>query len=121
MSFELEERYHAVIIRPVGKFLGSTQGDDFRAIVDRQKERGNKNLIIDLSRTDFMDSTAIGVLISGLTTMRRAGGDVRLAAIEKRVKNLFVITRLLGAVFEAFETVDEAEESFQERRLPAGS
>lgn len=121
MSFELEERYHAAVIRPTGKFLGSIGGDEFRALIDRQKEEGRKNVIIDLSKTDFMDSTAIGVLIGGLTTMRRAGGDVRLAAIESRIKNLFLITRLLGPVFESYETVEDAEKGFQDRPEPVSS
>ncbi|MFW5955112.1 MAG: STAS domain-containing protein [Rhodothermales bacterium] len=114
MSFETEERYHAVVIRPKGKFLGSTKGDEFRGLIDRYKETGLKNVVVDLSKTDFMDSTAIGVLIASLTTMRRAGGDVRLAEIDSRIKNLFLVTRLLGPVFTAYETVDEAEKSYVE-------
>jgi hypothetical protein len=45
--------------------------------------------------------------------MRKSGGDVRLANMEKRIKNLFVITRLLGPVFDDYESVDDAVKSFR--------
>jgi anti-anti-sigma regulatory factor len=51
-------------------------------------------------------------LISGLTTMRRDGGEIRLAGLEARIKNLFVMTHLLGPVFEAHETASDALRSY---------
>lgn len=112
MAFDVTERYDAAIITPSGKFLGSVKGPEFRAILEKLRDEGRKNVVVDLSKTDFMDSTAIGVLISGLTTMRRDGGEIRLAGLEARIKNLFVMTHLLGPVFDSYETVEDASRSF---------
>ena len=114
MSLRLDERYSAAVIQIQGKFLGSLEGDQFRAMLQSLKEAGRTNVVVDLSRTDFMDSSALGVLIGGLTTMRREGGDIRLACIEKRIKNLFLITRMLGPVFQDYATVAEAEMSYRD-------
>jgi anti-sigma B factor antagonist len=112
MPFDVREEYRAVIFELKGRFLGSIEGTEFRSQLDATKEAGKRNVIVDLSKTDFMDSTAIGLLISGLTSMRKVGGDMRLAGMTKRIKNLFLITRLLGSVFEDYGTVEEALQSF---------
>ncbi|GIV59457.1 STAS domain-containing protein [Rhodocaloribacter litoris] len=113
MSFSIDESYHAVVIHIKGKFLGALEETAFRQAIDDLKKKGKTRLVIDLSRADLLDSTAIGLLIGTLTTMRRAGGDVRLAGLQNRVKNLFLMTRLLGPVFDDYETVEDALRSFE--------
>jgi anti-sigma B factor antagonist len=108
MNFNVTEQYGAAVITPSGRFLGSINGQEFRDLLDDLKSRGQKNVVVDLSKTDFMDSSAIGVMIAGLTTMRRDGGEIRLANLETRIKNLFVMTHLLGNVFESYESVEAA-------------
>ena len=113
MPFDVKEQYHATVIEIQGRFLGSLEGDAFKAKLDDLKDAGKTQIVIDLGQADFMDSSGMGLLISALTTMRKAGGDVRLANIEKRIKNLFLITRLLGPVFDDYPTVEAAAESFK--------
>lgn len=113
MPFAVKEQNDAVIIEITGKFLGSVEGPAFKEALDDLKEAGQTHVIVDLSKTDMLDSSGIGSLISGLTTMRRAGGDIRLAGLEKRVKSVFLITRLLGPVFDDYETVEDARESYR--------
>ncbi len=115
MPFKVKEKYNAVVIEISGKFLGALEGEAFKQIIDKLKEEGKLHVVVDLSKADLLDSTAIGTLISSLTTMRRAGGDIRLAGMQKRVKNLFLMTRLLGPVFTNYETVEEAVDSFSQK------
>lgn len=114
MPFTVDERYHAAVIAIEGKFLGSVEGAAFKEALADLKEAGMTNVVVDLSKTDFMDSSGVGVLIGGHTTLRRAGGEIRLAGMEKRIRNLFMMTKLLGPVFDDYDTVDEAIESFRE-------
>ncbi|NBW94596.1 MAG: anti-sigma factor antagonist [Bacteroidetes bacterium] len=60
-----------------------------------------------------MDSSGIGTLIGAFTSMKKVDGDVKLAGMKERIKNLFLLTRLLGPVFEEYDTVDEAIASMQ--------
>lgn len=112
MPFKDREQDDAVIFEITGKFLGSIDGPSFRRTLQGYKESGVKKIVIDLSKADLMDSSGIGEMIAGLTSMRNAGGDVRLAALRKRIRNVFLMTRLLGSVFQDYETVDEALASF---------
>ena len=54
----------------------------------------------------------VGVLVRGAERLRAAGGDARLAGMQTRVKNLFVMTRLLGRMFDDYPTVEAALQSF---------
>ena len=91
-----------------GKFLGSVEGPAFKDTLEELKDSGKTKVVIDLSKADFMDSSGIGALIGALTTMKKVDGDVKLAGMKERIKNLFLLTRLLGPVFEDFDTVEEA-------------
>ena len=113
MPFKAREQDDVVIFEITGKFLGSVDGPSFKETLDGYKEGGVKKVVVDLSKADLMDSSGIGAMIAGLTSMRNAGGDMRLAALKKRIRNVFLMTRLLGSVFEEYETLDETIASFE--------
>jgi len=119
MPFNVNEEYQAVVFEIKGRFLGSIDGEAFKTALAASLESGKNHYVVDLSKTDFMDSSGIGVLIGGLTSTRRSGGDMRLAGMTKRIKNLFLITKLLGSVFVDYETVGAALKSYVESP-PAG-
>ena len=112
MPFTVREVYQALVVQITGKFLGSIEGQPLKAKIDELAQAGQKKFIIDLSNTEFMDSTGIGILIGSLTAVRRAGGDIKLAGMEKRIRNVFLMTRLLEGVFQDYQTVEEAAKSF---------
>ncbi len=120
MKFKTSDHYHGTVLEMKGKFLGSVDGDAFRKTITDLKEEGKTKVVVDLSQTDMIDSTGIGMLISALTTMRNAGGDVKIACLKKRIKNLFLMTRLLGPVFDDYDSVDEALQSFEDTSAEAG-
>jgi anti-sigma B factor antagonist len=71
-----------------------------------------KHIIVDLGGVNYMNSSGLGTLISSLTTMKSAGGDLRLARIGEKVQNLFIITQLVK-VFDTYETVERALASYK--------
>jgi anti-sigma B factor antagonist len=112
MSLSISERYNAVVVTPKGQFLGSIQGPPFREALADLRAQGKVNIVLDLGETTLMDSSGIGVLIAEAEAMRAEGGDLHLARVEARVRNLFLMTRLLGEVFTLYPTVEEAVQSF---------
>ena len=67
--------------------------------------------VLDLGEVEFLDSTGLGALVALLTRVTARGGDLRLARMPKKVRMIFEITRA-HRIFEIFETVEEALESF---------
>ena len=68
---------------------------------------GEKNVIVDLGRVEFLDSTGLGVLVGRLKLARTRGGSMRLVGTDDRVLKVFSITGL-DKVFEIHPDVDSA-------------
>lgn len=114
MIYNTSEYYNCVLFEFRGNLMGGPDtarlNDDLHALIDK----GKKEVVVDLSNVKFMNSAGLGILIGGLTTMRNAGGDLRIAGADQRIKSLLIITRLI-TVFESYRTRDEAVQSFKKK------
>ncbi len=113
MNYSVDEQYNAVVLTLKGNVMGGPDGAKLHDSLHEMKEGGKKNVVVDLGRTSFMNSSGLGMLISGLTTMRNAGGDLRLANVADRIQSLLVVTKLI-TVFKHYDSVDEAVRSFEQ-------
>ena len=113
MNYNLDERYNSVVITLKGNVMGGPDGAKLHNTLHELKEQGKKNVIVDLSKVKFMNSSGLGMLISGMSTMRNAGGDLRLANVADRIQSLLVITKLI-TVFKHYDSVEAAVSSFDE-------
>jgi anti-sigma B factor antagonist len=70
-------------------------------------EDGKKQVIVDLSKATFIDSTTLGVLVGGVKRLRPAGGTLALVCSDPNIVKIFEITGL-DRVFPIHTTRDEA-------------
>lgn len=98
----------------VDKALSSASVDAFRTQLARWQsvEPEVKNYVLDLKQVDFMDSAGLGTLIATLKRITEAGGDMKIACLQKKPRMVFEITRAYK-VFEFYDTVDEALRMFK--------
>jgi anti-sigma B factor antagonist len=85
-----------------------TLGEGSSALRDSLRElvgKGQKKILLNLGDVSYIDSSGIGELVSGFTTVTNAGGQLKLLNLSKRVKDLLQITKLY-TVFEVHD--DEA-------------
>ena len=73
--------------------------------------KGSKKILLNLAEVSYIDSSGIGELVSGFTSVANAGGHLKLIGLTKRVKDLLQITKLY-TVFEVFEDESSAVRSF---------
>jgi anti-sigma B factor antagonist len=99
------------VIEVKGSLVGGEETDELTNAIADFVEQGNKKLIIDLAKVDYLNSTAIGVLVKAHTTYKKQQGQVKLCGINKNINNIFVITKLT-MVFEVSETRDDAMKAF---------
>ena len=92
MKIKVNEKYGAVIIELKGNVMG---GDD----------------IIDLANVKFMNSSGLGMMIGGLTSVKKANGRLVLANVTDKIESLLMITKLI-TIFETSESVDKAVQLF---------
>ena len=70
-------------------------------------EDGKKQLVVDLSKATFIDSTTLGVLVGGVKRLRPTGGSLTLVCTDQNISKIFEITGL-DRVFPIYKSRDEA-------------
>ena len=111
MNFRTECGNKAVVIFVQEERLDAHNSEQLKAEMNRLFSAGTKELIIDLKEVRFIDSSGLGVLVSGFKNASTRQGSLRLSGLQTQVKSMFELTRL-HRVFEIFPTVDDALESF---------
>ena len=104
------------IIELRGALIDDHDTDTFRAAVADFIEQGNKCLIIDLHKVNYLNSSGIGCLLRAHSSYAKNNGHIRLVGLGSNVQNLMVITKLID-VFDIYDTMDEAIEGFFEMKL----
>ena len=103
-----------VILSPKGYLTGGDETEELEQSIKALGDGGNKNLVINLAETQHLNSTALGVLISAHSNYVRRGGQMKLCSVDKRIENIFVITKL-SLVFDVYPSEEQAIASFAER------
>jgi len=74
-------------------------------------EQGHMKLVLDLGRVSYVDSAGLGELVHAHATAKNKGGSLRLLNVNKRLKDLLTITKLV-TVFDSYDTEATAVASF---------
>ena len=111
MKIKEKVRNDVAILTLRGELIG---GPETTAVHDHIKgliADGVTKVVVDLAKVKWLNSSGFGVLLGGLTSLRNAGGDLKLAGVTERVESLLMMTKLIS-IFETFETKDRAVASF---------
>jgi anti-sigma B factor antagonist len=90
---------------------------EFKQRMSTPIDEGRSNLIVDLSRTTFIDSSSLGVLIGAHRRLKLRGGTLVVVCDDEAISKTFKITGLDG-VFTIVPTVEAALEDYS---APASS
>jgi len=85
----------------------------------RRLADGNKNILINLANVKTIDSSGLGTLVAGYTTVERAGGQLKLTNMSDKASELMTITKLY-TVFDVFDDEQAAVNSFGKAGEAAG-
>jgi anti-sigma B factor antagonist len=111
MKLSTREAEGITIIELEGSVLGGPDATALNDTLHKLLEKRKKKVLLDLSGVQSMNSSGLSMLIGALTTMRSAGGDLKIASASKKIESLLVITKL-STVFELHPSVKEAIDSF---------
>ena len=112
MSFEITEteREGIVILGLKGR-LTMGESNSVREKVSQVVARGQLNIIFDLAHCDYIDSTGLGSMVICYTTLKKAGGALKLLNLNKRNIELLLLTKL-STIFEIFGDEQDAVNSY---------
>ena len=91
-----------------------TLGEGSSALRDALRDmvaKNHKKILLNLGEVSYIDSSGIGELVSGFTSVTNSGGQLKLLGLTKRVKDLLQITKLY-TVFDVHEEESSAIRSF---------
>ncbi len=113
MSVKLTSRQvgDVTVIDAAGRLTLGEGASAFRDYIRDLSAKGSKKILLNLSDVSYIDSSGIGEMVSGFTTITNSGGKLKLLGLSKRVKDLLQITKLY-TVFDAFDDEAEAVRSF---------
>ena len=113
MQLQINERQigNIVILDLIGKITIGEGSNLLRDAVNNLLESGQCEIILNFAEAGYIDSSGIGELVSGYTTITNNGGALKLLNLGKRVQDLLQITKLY-TVFETFDDEAAAIRSF---------
>ena len=111
MTITTREVSHVTIVDINGRItLGDETGllrDTVRNLIDQ----GKKKIVLNLANVDYVDSSGVGELVSSFTTVRNAGGELKLLNLTKKVQDVLYVTKLY-TVFDVKDDEFTAVKSF---------
>lgn len=112
MKFKMKDVKGVTVIELNGNVMGGPDATELNEELHKLVEAGKRKVVVDLGEVKFMNSSGLGMLIRALTTMRNAGGDLKLARASEKIESLLVVTKLI-TVFDHHETVNKAVDGFK--------
>jgi len=99
-----------------GRITLGAETEALRTKLKQLLQAGHRHVILNLGEVTYLDSVGLSSLVVGFTSARKAGGDLKLLHLPRGVHQLLQITRL-STVFEVYEDLASAVESFQSEGL----
>ena len=112
MPLELTTRSVAgsTVISCSGRIVLGEESAELRQVVKEELAECNR-IVLDLGGVDHIDSIGLGTLAGLHATARKLGGSIKLANLNRRLRDVLGVTRLL-TIFELFESAEDAAATF---------
>ena len=107
MKLKQNPQDKAMILEVSGKIMGGPGHDQFKDEVKSILEAGHKNIVLDFSGVPWINSTGLGILISGYHSVKAAEGSLKICSVRDRVLSIFYVSQL-EKIFEVYPTREEA-------------
>ena len=111
MNLKTESNGKVMVVVVREERLDAHNSDELKVEINRLFESGTKDLLVDLKEVRFIDSSGLGVMVSGYKNAATRQGSIKLCSLQTQVKSMFELTRL-HRVFDIYQTIDEALESY---------
>jgi anti-sigma B factor antagonist len=111
MTISTREVSHVTIVDINGRITLGDETGQLRDTVRQLITQGKKKIVLNLAHVDYIDSSGVGELVSSFTTVRNAGGELKLLALTKKVQDVLYVTKLY-TVFDIKDDEFTAVKSF---------
>ena len=99
------------IVSASGKLMSPKEVEELTSNFRLLRDKNINRIVLNLQDMEWMGSIGLGALITCITTMRNAGGDVYLCNLNEKLKSIISITQL-DQIFRIFDSIESAVQHF---------
>jgi anti-anti-sigma factor len=108
MAVEIKQLEGGVSVVTIsGRLTLGGETEKLDEAVSKLLAQNRKKVVLDITALDYVDSSGLGLLISCLTKAKKAGGDLKVAGANPRIRRIFSMTGV-ESVLPIFDTVAAA-------------
>ena len=111
LNIDTREVAHVTILDVTGRIVLGDEIGDLRDAIHNLVADGKKKIILNLAGVEYIDSSGVGELVSSYTTVRNAGGELKLLNLTQKVQDVLYVTKLY-TVFDIKDDEFTAVRSF---------
>jgi anti-sigma B factor antagonist len=111
MTSNIRQVGHVAVVDLSGRIMLGEESASLRELVASLLSKGNRDILFNLAEVQYIDSSGLGALVSGMTSVRKQGGHLKLLKLTNKVTDVLQITKLY-TVFDIFDDEQAAVDSF---------
>ncbi len=112
MKIKQKARGDVMVLQLSGKIMGGEDNDLFHNEIKSLINDGYVDILLNMSKVSWINSTGLGILVSAYHTLKKNGGQMKICEVSDRIDNILNVTQL-KLVFETYESEDKAMASFE--------
>ncbi len=113
MNVKVREEGAVTVLEISGKIMGGPDAEQFHGLIKELLADGKTKLLVNLGRVNWINSTGLGILIAGYTSVKDGGGQFKLLNVSERIDSILMVTKLAG-IFDSYDDLESALVSFQD-------
>jgi anti-sigma B factor antagonist len=111
-----EDNKGKIVVIDAPERVAGELADELRNLIGSLVKNNKYKIIVDFSKTIYIDSSGLGALVSRIAISRSNKGDIRLAHVGPKIKNLLELTHL-DKILIQYTSLKEALEDFKEDEI----
>lgn len=112
MKIKQSPQGEVMVLQLSGKIMGGPDHENFQGEIKKLIAEGSVDILLNMSKVSWVNSTGLGILVSAFHTLKKNGGRLKICEVNDRIDNILNVAQL-KMVFETYESCDEALASFE--------
>jgi anti-sigma B factor antagonist len=106
-DYKVKTEKSIMVYHLMGELIDRSQAMKMLEELDESISKGENKVLLNLQDLKYINSSGLNIFINILTKARKAGGDVAICCVNKKITELLVITKL-NSVFNVSDSMEKA-------------
>jgi anti-sigma B factor antagonist len=112
MNIQQAPQGEIMVLNLSGKIMGGPDYEKFHSEIKTLVKDGYVDILLNMSKVTWINSTGLGILVSAYHTLKKNGGVMKICEVSSRIDNILNVTQL-KLVFDTYDSQSDALASFK--------